>query len=281
MSPPPASDTPVATAPPLTPKLRPVGRRSFATLRTIIALMLREMATTYGRSPGGYIWAVLEPVGGIALLTLVFSAGFKSPPMGTVFVIFYATGLIPFLMFLDVSGKLALSILFSRQLLAYPGVTYIDALIARFILNTLTHLMVAYIIFTGILLFFDTRTTLELDRIALGFAMTMALALGVGTMNCFLFSMFPVWQRVWSILTRPLFILSCIFFLYESVPDLVRDYLWYLPTVHLTGIMRSAFYVGYDASYVSPTYVFVVSGVLMVTGLVFLRRYHREVLNNA
>ncbi|MEL6475009.1 MAG: sugar ABC transporter permease, partial [Pseudomonadota bacterium] len=34
-------------------------RRRFASLRSIIALMLREMATSYGRSPGGYLWAVL------------------------------------------------------------------------------------------------------------------------------------------------------------------------------------------------------------------------------
>jgi capsular polysaccharide transport system permease protein len=256
-----------------------VARRPLATLRTIIALILREMATTYGRSPGGYLWAVLEPAAGIALLTIVFSTGFRSPPLGVNFAIFYATGMIPFLMYLDISGKTAMSVLFSRQLLAYPGVTYVDAIVARFILNTLTHLMVAYILFTGILLAFDTRTTLELDVIALAFAMTMALALGVGVMNCFLFSMFPVWQRVWAILNRPLFIISCIFFTFESVPQPYQDILWYLPTVHLVGTMRSAFYTGYDAAYASPLYVFGVSGVLMLIGLVFLRRYHRDILN--
>ena len=41
--------------------------RSFASLRCVIALMLREMATTYGRSPGGYLWVMLEPIAGIAL----------------------------------------------------------------------------------------------------------------------------------------------------------------------------------------------------------------------
>jgi ABC-type polysaccharide/polyol phosphate export systems, permease component len=60
-------------------------RTSFASFRAIMALILREIATTYGRSPGGYVWAVLEPAAGIALLTLIFSAGFRSPPLGTVF----------------------------------------------------------------------------------------------------------------------------------------------------------------------------------------------------
>lgn len=259
--------------------LRPVNRRSFATFRTIGALILREMSTTYGRSAGGYLWAVLEPAGGIAMLTLIFSLGFRSPPLGTNFPIFYATGLVPFLMYQDVSGKIAVSVMFSKQLLAYPAVTYVDAILARFILNTLTQLMVGYVIFTGILITFETRTTLELDRIALGFAMTSALALGVGTMNCFLMSMFPVWQRVWSIMSRPLFLMSCLFFLFESVPQPFRDYLWYVPTVHLTGTFRAAFYPGYEATYVSPLYVFGVSGVLMATGLVFLRRYHRDILD--
>jgi len=259
--------------------LRPVNRRSFATLRTIGALILREMSTTYGRSPGGYLWAVLEPAGGIALLTLIFSLGFRSPPMGTNFPIFYATGMVPFLMYLDLSGKVATSVMFSKQLLAYPAVTYADAILGRFILNTLTQLMVGYIIFTFILVVFDTRTTLELDRIALGYVMTAALGLGVGTFNCFVMSMFPIWQRIWSIVNRPLFILSCIFFTFESVPQPLRDWLWYVPTVHLTGTFRAAFYPGYEASYVSPLYVFGVSGVLIATGLVFLRRYHRDILD--
>ena len=259
--------------------LRPVNRRSFATFRTIGALILREMSTTYGRSAGGYIWAILEPAGGIAMLTLIFSLGFRSPPLGTNFAIFYATGLVPFLMYIDISGKVAISVMFSKQLLAYPAVTYVDAILARFILNILTQLMVGYVIFTGILLAFETRTTLELDRIALGFAMTGALALGVGIMNCFLMSMFPVWQRVWSIANRPLFILSCIFFTFESIPQPYRDWIWYVPTVHLTGTFRAAFYPGYEASYVSPIYVFGLSGVLAAVGLVFLRRYHRDILD--
>ena len=41
------------------PQLRPPRVQTF---RTISALIMREMQTTYGRSPGGYLWAVLEPV---------------------------------------------------------------------------------------------------------------------------------------------------------------------------------------------------------------------------
>ncbi|MGM2810355.1 hypothetical protein, partial [Bacillus cereus group sp. Bce027] len=50
--------------------------------RTVFALMLREMATTYGSFAGGYIWSILEPVLGIAMLAILFSMAMRSPPIG-------------------------------------------------------------------------------------------------------------------------------------------------------------------------------------------------------
>ena len=97
--------------PPMNPALRPVHKqRSFASLRAISALVLREMATTNGRSANGFLWAIAEPVGGIILLTAIFSLGFRSPSVGTNFAIFYATGLVPFLFYLSISGKTAAAI---------------------------------------------------------------------------------------------------------------------------------------------------------------------------
>lgn len=256
------------------------AQRRFATTRTIMALVLREMSTTYGRSPGGYAWAVLEPVLGIALLTAVFSLGFRAPSIGVNFPIFYATGMVPFLMYIDVSGKIAASLMFSRRLLEYPSVTYVDAIIARFIVSGLTQLMVSYIVLVGILSLFETLTLPDLPVIFIAFSMALVLAMGVGVMNCFLFTMFPIWQRSWSVLMRPMFIISCIFFLFEAIPQPYRDILWYNPLVHIIGMMRSGFYPGYDAQYVSVLYVFGVGLGLMMAGLLFLNRYHQDLLND-
>ncbi|PIV76806.1 MAG: sugar ABC transporter permease [Rhodobacteraceae bacterium CG17_big_fil_post_rev_8_21_14_2_50_65_11] len=253
-------------------------RPRFTSLRSIGALILREMNTTYGRSPGGYLWAVLQPLGGILLMVAIFSTGFRSPPLGSNFAIFYATGLLPYFLFLDVSGKLGMSLGFSRQLLAYPRITFMDTIIARFVLNTLTQLLVSYLILYAILALFETRTTLEVDRILMGYAMAISLAIGFGVMNCFLMAKFPVWQQVWGIVTRPLVLVSGIIFLYDGIPEPYRGYLWYNPLMHVTGEMRGAFYVSYEASYVDPGYVFGLSLVLTVFGLLFLRRYHKDII---
>jgi capsular polysaccharide transport system permease protein len=252
--------------------------RAVASVRTVAALMLREMATTYGRSPGGYLWAVLEPVAGIALLSVLFSFALVHPALGTNFQLFYATGLVPLTMFVSISGRVGHALNFSRPLMAYPSVTFMDAILARFILNTLTQVMVAYIIFAGIFLIFDTKVIIKLPYIAAAFGLTAILALGIGTLNCFLFTRFPIWQQAWSILTRPLFIVSCVFLIYDGMPRLAQEWLWYNPIVHIVGMMRHGFYSTYHATYVSVGYVVVVSGICMVFGLLLLRRHQYTLL---
>lgn len=261
--------------------LKPVRKRPrYSAARTIGALILREMNTSYGRSPGGYIWAVVQPAGGIAILVVIFSVGFRSPPLGTNFAMFYATGLLPFMAFMDVAGKIGQSLNYSKPFLAYPRISFMDAIIARFILNYLTQLLVSYLLFAAILLLYETRTTLEMGRIAMAYAMVGSLGFGIGVLNCFLMSQFRVWQQVWSILMRPMFIISGIFFMYETIPEPIRSYLWYNPLMHVAGEMRAAFYVSYGGDYVSPGYVFAISILTSAFGLLFLRRYHRDILHS-
>ncbi|MGB3406101.1 MAG: ABC transporter permease [Jannaschia sp.] len=249
-----------------------------ATLRTIGALVLREMSVTYGRAPGGYIWIVLEPVLGIALLSAIFSLGFRSPRLGDNFPMFYATGILPFVLFNDISARVANSINFSRSLLNYPRVTFIDAMVARLVLAILSQLLVTYIILVGIQMIWDTRTTLEIGRVLMAISMAIVLGMGVGSLNCFLFTMFPLWQRAWVILTRPLFLVSGILILYESLPETIRHWFWWNPLMHVTGEMRGAFYLEYEATYVSYAYVFACGMIPLVLGLLFLRQYHRDML---
>lgn len=254
--------------------------RNFKTLRTIFALMMREMVTTYGRSPGGYLWAILEPVGGLTVMSIAFSLAFASPALGNNFPLFYATGFLPFMMYTDLAAKLGKSLIFSKPLLFYPSVTYLDALIARFLLNGLTHLMVFYVLIFGIITIFDTGNFLIYPHILNSIGMALALGFGVGVLNSFLLTRFSVWERIWVIITRPMFIISTVFYLMESLPAQVRDVLWYNPLVHIVGIMRRGVYATYDATWASPAYVYGLSLVMAFLGLVFLGRYHRELLNS-
>ncbi len=182
---------------PAEPEMIKVVQRSIPShlaqmVRSISALMLREMSTTYGRSPGGYVWAVLEPVLGTALLTFVFSLAFSSPPLGTNFALFYATGLLPFLMYTDVVTKVMQSIQFSRQLLFYPRVTFLDAILARFALALITNISVMAILFVGIVNLFELHLILDLPAILSSVGMAASFGLGLGILNRYLMSSFQI-----------------------------------------------------------------------------------------
>ena len=262
-------------------KPRPVGRvtRSYASLRSISALMLREMATRYGRSPGGYLWSIVEPLGMILILAVAFAALVRVPPLGDSFIIFFATGYLIIQLYNTVSGAIARAINFSRSLLFYPAVTWIDAVLGRFFLNFLTELLVLFLLLVVLFTITDVTLFLDIRPILVAIAMAATLAFGIGVANTVLFGFFPAWMNIWAIATRPLFLISGIIFLYDDMPPALQTYLWYNPLIHITGLMREGFYPTYAASYVSPIFVFSIAAVLSFFGLLGLGRFHREILN--
>lgn len=260
------------------PAQRP-KQRGFRSFRSVTALVLREMATTYGRSPGGYLWAILEPVATISLMSVLFSLLLRAPSLGNNFVLFYATGFLPFALYLNISTTMAASIRFSRALLTYPAVTFMDALMARFILNALTQFLVMTIVLAGVILVYDLKLVLDWTAIFTAVAMALAMGIGVGTMNCFLVSSFGIWERFWLIVNRPAFLISAILFIPENVPAAYRDWLMLNPLAHVTTMMRKGFYTTYPGNEASPTYVFIIALILTVFGMVFLLRRHKDIMH--
>jgi capsular polysaccharide transport system permease protein len=256
---------------------RPAGQR-FRFLRSFSALVLREMTTTYGRSPGGYVWAVLEPLAGLVLLSVVFSFLVRTPSLGNNFMYFFAGGLLPFALYTTLSNTTASAVRFSKALLEYPAVSFIDALAARFVLNAVTQLLIMVLLLAGVVHVYDLAPILRWPAIFLAIAMTMAMGFGVGVMNCYLITRFPLWERAWAVLNRPMFILSGVMFIPEDIPWGLREYLIWNPLMHITSEMRRGLFSTYDAVHVDEIYVFGIAIGLSVLGLLFLRRYHKDIL---
>lgn len=256
------------------------GNRQFATFRAVFALMIREMATRHGRSPGGYAWALLEPLGGIIILSLGMAIIIRTPPLGNSFILFFATGFLPFQIYQNLSNTVSRSISFSRALLFYPSVTWIDAVIARFILNALTDVLAMLIVMTGILSIADTTALLNLGPILTSIGLALLTGLSLGMLNCVIFGLFPVWMQVWSIVTRPLFLVSGVLFIYDDMPPIAQNILWYNPLIHITGLMRQGFYPTYRGDYISVPYVAGIALVCLFLGVVLMGRHHRNILNS-
>lgn len=258
--------------------LRKTGRR-FPGSRAVVALILREMSTTYGRSPGGYFWAIAEPVAAIGILSIAFSMFVRNPPLGQSFVLFYATGFLSLSAYQSISNNISASIRFSRALLAYPSVTYIDAIVARLILALFTQAMIFILVLSTTLAFIHGQTNIDFLVILRAWGMLVSLAVAVGLMNCYLMSTFPLWQTLWTVINRPMFLLSGVLFVVDNLPEDVRNIALMLPLTHFISMMRRGFYDFYDARYVSELYVYGISLVLGALGLLLLHRHHREILS--
>ena len=256
-----------------------VSTRRFAMFRAITALMLREMATTHGKATGGYVWRLAEPVLGILLFSYIAGLAFRAPSLGISFPIFFAGGWLPYLCFNDIQRQVASSIMQTRYLLTYPAVTLIDAIAARAVLALITQVAIFYLIVSALEFTLTTDTSYRFERIIAGMCMAAALGLGVGIFNCFFWHYFPVWQRIWNILTRPLMLLSGVLFIYEDVPAGYQDLIWWNPLVHITGYVRSGFFTSYEPAWVSFTYVYLFALIPGVIGLFFLLHFYRRILS--
>ena len=61
-------------------------------VRTQIALLLREVEVGQNSGTGSLTWAVIEPIIGICLLSVIFMIAFPAPPLGGQFRIVLRDG---------------------------------------------------------------------------------------------------------------------------------------------------------------------------------------------
>jgi ABC-type polysaccharide/polyol phosphate export permease len=72
----------------------------------IWAMAVRDLAARYVGSLGGVIWAVVHPLALVIIYWFVFSLGFKAKgPAGMPFVLYFVSGLVPWLLFSEVLGS--------------------------------------------------------------------------------------------------------------------------------------------------------------------------------
>jgi len=243
--------------------------------RPIRALILREIATTHGRSFGGYAWMIIEPVAAVTILSVVFSLFFASPPLGSSFPLFYASGYLLFGIYNDVAQKTAQALRYSRPLLAYPVVNWLDAVLARFFLAMMTHAAVCVVVLVGVALIEDVPLRFDIGVVAAGVVLGGMLGLGVGMTNMILFEMIPVWERVWAILNRPLFLVSGVLFLPDHVPEPFRSWLELNPLTHIISLAREGLYASYHADIQAVGMVLAGAMVLMLFALIILGKHAR------
>ncbi|WEX75082.1 ABC transporter permease [Sinorhizobium numidicum] len=246
-------------------------------IRVTAALIVREMSTRYGSKPGGYLWAIFDPVAHVAMMTLIFQAFARMPALGLSFPLFFASGYLPFTFYQRMSSFMAGTMKANKTLLSYPVVSPFDAIISRFVLQLMTDALVTALILMMILAMSGATASMNTAGMIEAAGAAAVLGLGVGTINIVMFARFPLYEQIFGIINRPLFMVSGVFFLPENLPNPFRDYILYNPLVHIIMWFRQSVYPEYRADGLDKGYVIEFALVCFVLGLLLLTTSMREI----
>jgi len=236
-------------------------------IRIVSAFLLREVATRYGRSPGGYLWAFLEPIAYVSVMSVIFGAFARLPALGESFPLFFATGFLAYNMYSGMASYLTSSVSANKGLLQYPTVSPIDPIVARGVLQAITSLLVAFVILWVTRHGEKHPHSLLWGDIIEAMVAAWALATGVALGNIVLFERFPLYEKLFGIIMRPLFVLSGVFYVPRQMPHPFREFLLANPVTHVVILFREGFYGADIMDGMDFSYLFWFSLILLSSGL--------------
>lgn len=240
----------------LTSRTGPGGGSQIAiTARVVGALLLRETRVRFGRSQIGYLWAILEPLGGVIIFALAFQVIARVPDVGQSMYLFLALGMLGYSMHRRLAVQLGSAFEANQALLSFPIVKRVDTLLARGILETATSLLSMVIIIGGLMIVEDIPPPANLGVFVAGIGALALLGFGLGTVNAVLNSYFSSWRHIEGLISRPVFLMSAIFFVPSMMPTAVTNILVWNPVLHGIEWLRYGYYEGYRPDYISVTYL--------------------------
>lgn len=236
-------------------------------LRIIAALILRETRATFGTSRFGYLWAIITPAGGVAVLVIIFSAISRQPPFGESFALFFATGLFTLEMFRKLGDSLMTVFEANKALLTYPPIREPDVLFARAALIGVTYALIMGIFFSGLIAAGLAGFPAHPAELMTAFFVTFLLGFGFGATNSIIASLWDSWRHVVKIITRPLFIISAVFYVPSYMPPQIVAVLKWNPVLHAIEWMRNGYYPNYDSRVLDKSYILSIAVILIFIGL--------------
>lgn len=237
----------------------------------IYAFFARELKTRFGQYRLGYAWALLEPIAHLLILLAIFGAAGRKILPNVDFTLFVLTGLQIFFYFNSICDRAADSINANRALLAYRHVQPIDDIWARVLLETVIFIAV-FLTLLGIfaLLGKDVLPARPLE-VCLAYFFLMIFAIGIGICFGVAYALFPDSKKILSMVHRPLYFISGIFFPVAAIPYPHREWLLWNPILHAIELGREGYFPAYPHGGASWTFLIGSSTVSLLFALALYR----------
>ncbi len=236
--------------------------------RVILALMLHDIRSRAGGSALGFLVAAIGwPLANILVVLLINTLLSRAVPYGESALLWFATGVVPFLAFQYMARFIMQGIVQNRALLSFPMVKVMDLLLARAAVEVLD--TGAVVLITFAVLWALGVNFFPPDPVQACFAILAMMSLGFsfGLINGILAAAFPAWIIGFVLLQIILWATSGILFVPEMLPEYIRMPITYNPTLQGVGWMRAAFYRDYGVEIIDKLYIIKVSLIFLMFGL--------------
>lgn len=247
-------------------------------VRVIKALMMRELATRFGRENIGFLWIMVEPLL-FALLVGALWRAMKGPiEYGVDIVAFVATGYIPLVLFRSTISRAVSSFTANGGLMYHRQIKVLDILLVRFLIELMGHMM-AYLFIALVLGAFGLfPMPYDIGFLVLGWGYYALFTLAVALVVAPLSEMSEVVEKVMPVTIYIMIPFSGAFYLVGSMYGDAATAVLYSPPVHGMEMMR----YGVFGPSINPQYDFLypLKFILpcMAIGLLLCRRVRQRLV---
>ena len=249
--------------------------------RVLLALMLREARTRYGRQRVGYLWALIEPILHIAVFYGIFQYTLRIVPLGHSLAMFLATGLATYVGFSNVLHRTQGGFASNESLLAYPVVHVMDVFLGRALLELATWIAVTFIILGALI--GSGLDPLPHSVLMMGSAIFLlfGIGFGVGVLVGILAQFVPSIETLISVPFRILYFTSGVFFLPDAMPPAIRGVLEWNPVLQGITLFRMGYYGNYDSHMLDLKYLVIWSAMSVLAAFLVERLTRKALLSRS
>ena len=235
----------------------------------IYQLVRRDMVARYKRSVMGVAWTMLNPLGMMIVLSIVFSQVFKMVPGFPAYVL---SGIIAWTFFSQTTSAIINVFVWGGdffQRIYLPRSTFAIAAIGTGLVNLL--LSFVPLIIVMLVIGYPIKPAIIFQPIPI--ALFTCFSLGFGLLISSIAVYYPDVVEMYQIILMAWSYLSAIFYPLDILPENVRSFMWLNPIMPLVNLFRLPIYDGKTPSFADIIPAAVISLVFLVVGWwVFARK---------
>ena len=253
---------------------RTTTRSHFQIQRDVIyALLLRELSSRFGRSRGGFVWVLVEPIAHLLVPVIMFGFIRQRLVPGVEFPVFLVYGFLPFLLFKTICLQIVDGVNAAQRILLYRQVLLMDVFVAKALAHGVIQVIVFIPVLTGLgLLGYEVLPPRPVEFAGV-LALTAMLAFGLGLLLAAIASLVPDSRAVIHVMFMPLYFVSGILFPVTRFPDEWVQWLAINPVFHVVELSRVMSVEGFEPTkYLSINYPVALALAATITGLMLYRQ---------